>query len=124
MRRVGGDRAIKRNFMMGVLLVLLVLSVLGMLRYQAARLAYRLDGLNRTIGRYAMEETVLRQEFSGLVAPIKIYSYCKERLGMEKVLVAETIAVPVRGDVFVAERLPEPAKGWRARFAWIFGEND
>ena len=121
MRRVGGDRAIKRNFMMGVLLVLLVLSVLGMLRYQAARLAYRLDGLNRTIGRYAMEETVLRQEFSGLVAPIKIYSYCKERLGMEKVLVAETISVPMREARFVADRVPEPTKGWRTRFAWIFG---
>lgn len=109
--------------MVGVLLSLTVLSMLGTLRYQAARLAYRLDNLNKAIGRYTLEETVLRQEFSGLVAPIRIYSYCKERLGMEKVRVAETLVVPVRGAYFAAERVPEPVKGWRSRFAWIFGES-
>lgn len=102
---------------------LTVLSMLGTLRYQAARLAYRLDNLNKAIGRYTLEETVLRQEFSGLVAPIRIYSYCKERLGMEKVRVAETLVVPARGGHFAAERVPEPTKGWRSRFAWIFGES-
>ena len=61
------------------------------------------------------------QEFSGLVSPIKIYSYCKERLGMEKVQVAESLAIPVREGRFVADRGPEPVKGWRTRFAWLFG---
>ena len=78
MRRIGGGQRVRRNFMVGVLLSLTVLSMLGTLRYQAARLAYRLDNLNKAIGRYTLEETVLRQEFSGLVAPIRIYSYCKE----------------------------------------------
>lgn len=121
MRRVDRDQAIKRNFLAGVFLFLLVLFALGALRYQAARLAYRLDALNREIGRYSLEETALRQEFSGLVSPIKIYSYCKERLGMEKVQVAESLTVPVREGRFAADRGPEPVKGWRTRFAWLFG---
>lgn len=123
MRRVGKGQAIKRNFMAGVLLSLLVLLFLGTLRYQGARLAYRLDALNRAIERYSLEETVLRQEFSGLVAPIRIYSYCKERLGMEKVLVAETITLQPREGLFAAGPVSEPTRGWRSRFAWIFGES-
>ena len=124
MRRVDRDQAMKRNFLAGVFLFLLVLFALGALRYQAARLAYRLDALNREIGRYSLEETALRQEFSGLVSPIKIYSYCKERLGMEKMQVAESLTVPMQERRFATDRGLEPVKGWRTRFAWLFGGNN
>ena len=118
------SKSIRKNFLLGIVLSLLVLFLLGTLRYQAARLAYRLDALNKAIGKYSIEETVLRQEFSGLVAPIRIYSYCKERLGMEKVRFAETLSVQAREERFAAGNIPEPVKGWRSRFAWIFGESD
>lgn len=124
MGRVNRGRAMRKNFMTGVVFGLLVLLALGALRYEAGRLAYRLDSLNRAIGRYSMEETALRQEFSGLVAPIRIYSYCKEQLGMEKVRVAETILVRPRNGALTAESVSEPARGWRARVAWILGEGN
>ena len=124
MGRVNRVRAMRKNFMAGVMFGLLVLLALGALRYEAGCLAYRLDSLNRAIGRYSMEETALRQEFSGLVAPIRIYSYCKEQLGMEKVRVAETILVRPRGGDLTAEGVSGPAKGWRARVAWILGEGN
>ena len=114
----------RRHFMAGVVFGLLVLLALGALRYEAGCLTYRLDSLNRAIGRYSMEETALRQEFSGLVAPIRIYSYCKEQLGMEKVRVAETILVRPRGGDLTAESISGPTKGWRARVAWLFGEEN
>ena len=124
MRRVNRVRAMRRHFMAGVVFGLLVLLALGALRYEAGCLAYRLDGLNRAIGRYSLEETALRQEFSGLVAPIRIYSYCKEQLGMEKVRVAETILVRPRGGDLTAESVSGSTKGWRARVAWILGERN
>ena len=124
MRRVNRVRAMRRHFMAGVVFGLLVLLALGALRYEVGCLAYRLDSLNRAIGRYSMEETALRQEFSGLVAPIRIYSYCKEQLGMEKVRVAETILVRPRGGDLTAESVSGPTKGWRARVAWILGERN
>ena len=124
MGRVNRLRAMRRHFMAVVVFGLLVLLALGALRYEAGCLAYRLDSLNRAIGRYSMEETALRQEFSGLVAPIRIYSYCKEQLGMEKVRVAETILVRPRGGDLTAESISGPTKGWRARVAWLFGEEN
>ena len=124
MRRVNRVRAMRRHFMAGVVFGLLVLLALGALRYEAGCLAYRLDSLNRAIGRYSLEETALRQELSGLVAPIRIYSYCKEQLGMEKVRVAETILVRPRGGDLTAESVSGPTKGWRARVAWILGERN
>ena len=124
MRRVNRVRAMRRHFMAGVVFGLLVLLALGALRYEVGCLAYRLDNLNRAIGRYSLEETALRQEFSGLVAPIRIYSYCKEQLGMEKVRVAETILVRPRGGDLTAESVSGSTKGWRARVAWILGERN
>ena len=124
MRRVNRVRAMRRHFMAGVVFGLLVLLALGALRYEVGCLAYRLDNLNQAIGRYCLEETALRQELSGLVAPIRIYSYCKEQLGMEKVRVAETILVRPRGGDLTAESVSGPTKGWRARVAWILGERN
>lgn len=124
MGRVNRLRAMRRHFMAVVVFGLLVLLALGALRYEADCLAYRLDNVNRAIGRYSLEETALRQELSGLVAPIRIYSYCKEQLGMEKVRVAETILVRPRDGVLTAENVSGPAKGWRSRVAWILGERN
>ena len=124
MRRVNRVRAMRRHFMAVVVFGLLVLLALGALRYEVGCLAYRLDNLNQAIGRYCLEETALRQELSGLVAPIRIYSYCKEQLGMEKVRVAETILVRPRGGDLTAESVSGPTKGWRARVAWILGERN
>ena len=124
MGRVNRVRAMRKNFMAGVVFGLLVLLALGALRYEAGCLAYRLDNLNQAIGRYCLEETALRQELSGLVAPIRIYSYCKEQLGMEKVRVAETILVRPRDGALAVEGVSGPAKGWRSRVAWILGERN
>ena len=77
---------------------------LGILRFHAARLAYYLESVNQSIQKYSDEEVMLRQELSALVAPIRIYSYCKESLGMQKVLKAETIPVRVRSTELAASR--------------------
>lgn len=124
MGRVNRLRAMRRHFMAVVVFGLLVLLALGALRYEVGCLAYRLDNLNQAIGRYSLEETALRQELSGLVAPIRIYSYCKEQLGMEKVRVAETILVRPRDGALTAEGVSGPAKGWRSKVAWILGERN
>ena len=43
---------------------------------------------------------------------------------MEKVRVAETILVRPRGGDLTAESISGPTKGWRARVAWLFGEEN
>ena len=99
---------------------------LGFLRFQAARLAYYLDTINRSIQKYSDEEVVLRQELSGLLAPIKIYSYCKENLGMQKVLKAETLPVKLRGQVMTASKKKSDSEkqGWRSGLAWLFSNGN
>ena len=97
---------------------------LGILRFHAARLAYYLESVNQSIQKYSDEEVVLRQELSALVAPIRIYSYCKESLGMQKVMKAETLPVRMKSEVMSASRnnsTPSGAKGWRSGLAWLLG---
>ena len=96
---------------------------LGILRFHAARLAYYLESVNQSIQKYSDEETILRQELSALVAPIRIYSYCKESLGMQKVLKAETLPIRSRIGVLNASKKNVPSKnqGWRSGLAWLFG---
>lgn len=96
---------------------------LGILRFHAARLAYYLESVNLSIQKYSDEEVILRQELSALVAPIRIYSYCKESLGMQKVLRAETISVRARGESLAASKknVPQKRQGWRSSLAWLFG---
>ena len=48
-------------------LVVVLTMGLGFLRLHAARLAYYLDTVNRSIQKYTDEEIVLRQELSGLL---------------------------------------------------------
>ena len=96
---------------------------LGILRFHSARLAYYLESINQSIQRYSDEEVILRQELSALVAPIRIYSYCRENLGMQKVTKAETLPVRVRSEGLAASRKNNPSglQGWRSGLAWLFG---
>ncbi len=94
---------------------------LGILRFHAARLAYYLESVNQSIQKYSDEEVILRQELSALVAPIRIYSYCKESLGMQKVLKAETLPVRMRGERTLTASRNEDSRGWRSGLAWLFG---
>ena len=98
-------------------------TTLGLLRFYSTRLAYHLEGLNMSIKRYADEETVLRQELSALIAPIKIYAYCKERLGMQKVLAVETLPMRLRQDRLLAEKAPESRQSWGPKLSWILGNS-
>ena len=102
---------------------LLLIALLGFLRFHAAHLAYQLDSINESIQQYVAEETRLQQELSALVAPIKIYTYCKECLGMQKVLRVEALSVEPQERLAAAEKLatrPDDA-GWRASLAWLLG---
>ena len=102
---------------------LLLIALLGFLRFHAARLAYQLDSINESIQQYVAEETRLQQELSALVAPINIYTYCKERLGMQKVLRVEALSVGPQERLASAGSLaPRPDDtGWRASLAWLWG---
>ena len=111
------------KFLIGFSIVVGLVIGLGILRFHAARLAYYLESVNQSIQKYSDEEVILRQELSALVAPIRIYSYCKESLGMQKVLKAETLPVHVRGESLTASRSNSSSEiqGWRSSLAWLFG---
>ena len=111
------------KFIAALFVIMCLLIGLGILRFHAARLAYYLESVNQSIQKYSDEEVILRQELSALVAPIRIYSYCKESLGMQKVLKAETLPIRVRGDVLTASKnnANSENQGWRAGLAWLFG---
>ena len=112
------------RFILGFGVVISLVIGLGILRFHAARLAYYLESVNQSIQKYSDEEVVLRQELSALVAPIRIYSYCKESLGMQKVMKAETLPVLMKSEVMSASRnnnTPSGAKGWRSGLAWLLG---
>ena len=123
--RKNSSEKIKFTFKIITALSLIVVLTMGLgfLRFHAARLANYLDTVNKSIQKYADEEVVLRQELSGLLAPIRIYSYCKENLGMQKVLKAETLPMRVRGSVLAASKKDSKTenKGWRSGLAWLLG---
>ncbi len=111
------------KFVLGFGVIISLLIGLGILRFHAARLAYYLESVNQSIQKYSDEEVILRQELSALVAPIRIYSYCKESLGMQKVLKAETLPVRVRSTTMAASVNASKFEnqGWRSSLAWLFG---
>lgn len=112
----------KIAFLIGICMMLVL--GLGVLRFHAARLAYYLESVNRSIQKYSDEEVILRQELSALVAPIRIYSYCKESLGMQKVLRAESLPIKFRnGNENIAVKRNSTAENnnWRTRLSWLFG---
>ena len=93
--------------------------VLGVFRFQASRLEYLLNNINRSIERYSAEEVELKQVFSELASPIKIYSYCKDMLGMDKVKHVEMVRVNTSHLASVPPA--ESQKGWRSSVFSIFG---
>lgn len=111
------------KFVLGLGVVISLVIGLGILRFHAARLAYYLESVNQSIQKYSDEEVVLRQELSALVAPIRIYSYCKESLGMQKVVKAETLPVRMKTNTFSASKQNTPSgiQGWRSSLAWLLG---
>ena len=111
------------KFVLGLGVVISLVIGLGILRFHAARLAYYLESVNQSIQKYSDEEVVLRQELSALVAPIRIYSYCKESLGMQKVVRAEMLPVRMKSGNFAASKQETPSglSGWRSSLAWLLG---
>ena len=109
------------KFALALSVVVCLVIGLGILRFHAARLAYYLESINQSIQKYSDEEVILRQELSALVAPIRIYSYCKESLGMQKVLKAETLPVRMRGERVLTASQNEESRGWRSGLAWLIG---
>ena len=124
MRKDNANRIkITLNFVLGLVVVISLVIGLGILRFHAARLAYYLESVNQSIQKYSDEEVSLRQELSALVAPIRIYSYCKESLRMQKVLKAETLPRRMRTDNFAdsGNNLQSESGGWRSSLAWLLG---
>ena len=111
------------KFALALSVVVCLVIGLGILRFHAARLAYYLESINQSIQKYSDEEVVLRQELSALVAPIRIYSYCKESLGMQKVTKAETLPIRMRNENLAASQKNSPSQrqGWRSSLAWLLG---
>jgi hypothetical protein len=99
--------------------VFTAIVVLGLLRFHASRLEYLLSNINRGIEHYSAEEMELKQVFSGLASPIKIYSYCKDVLGMDKAKNVEMVQVAAPRVAYAAE--PEPQKSWRSSLFAFFG---
>ena len=116
------------KFVVGFGVCLVLVLGLGVLRFHAARLAYYLDSVNKSIQKYSDEEVILRQELSALVAPIRIYSYCKESLGMQKASHAQTMPVRFRNSrtESVASKNNKNNNqenlNWRTRLSWLFGK--
>ena len=113
------------KFVLALGVVIILIIGLGILRFHAARLAYYLESINQSIQRYSDEEVTLRQELSALVAPIRIYSYCKESLGMQKVMKAETMPMRFRGRDLNASRRNDPSTNrfsWKSSLSWLFGD--
>ena len=101
----------------GVFLGLLV--ILGGFRFYSFRLEYLLSEINRRIEAHSMEEIELWQVFSGLTSPIKVYSYCKDKLGMDNPKKVEI--VHVQGTRVAVVPPPSSPKGWRSSVLSFFG---
>jgi len=94
---------------------------LGFFRFNAAQLELRLSRIERSIARYAIEETELRQVLSGLTSPIRIYRLCKEQLGMIRGTHEIVEVVNVQRTRMASTPPAEPQKGWRASVFALFG---
>ena len=116
--RSGKKRASPMPFFALTALSFTIIVGLGYFRFSASQLEFRLSGIERSIERYTAEETELRQTLSSLTSPIRIYSYCKDRLGMS-VPRQEIVQLPRLLMVNVVA--PEPQKGWRSSMFAFFG---
>jgi hypothetical protein len=110
----------KRGLPFTIAIVLfMALVVLGFFRLHVSRLEQLLNNIDKDIERYSVEEVELKQVFSGLASPIKIYSYCKDMLGMDKVKNVEIVHVPAARVVAVPS--PESQKRWRSSVFSLLG---
>jgi hypothetical protein len=100
-----------------VLLGLLI--ALGGVRSYSSHLEALLGGLNREIEARSQEEMELWQLFSSLTSPIKVYSYCRDKLGMDNPKNVKVVRVPDSSRVAAA---PDPnPRGWRSGVLSFFG---
>ncbi len=127
-RKISSPFKVGLKFIIGFGICLTLVLGLGVLRFHAARLAYYLESVNKSIQKYSDEEVVLRQELSALVAPIRIYTYCKESLGMQKATRADTMIIKFKTETVASRRNnerkseSESNKNWRTRLSWLFGK--
>jgi len=99
-------------------LVFAMIVGLGFFRFNASQLEHSLSRIERSIARYAVEEMELKQVLSGLTSPIRIYSFCKERLGM---IAGTQEIVHVQRPRMANVPPVESQKGWRASMFAFFG---
>ncbi len=127
-RKISSPFKVGLKFVIGLGVCLMLVLGLGVLRFHASRLAYYLESLNKSIQQYSDEEVLLRQELSALVAPIRIYTYCKESLGMQKATRADTMVIKFKTETVASRRNnernseSESNKNWRTRLSWLFGK--
>ncbi|MDR1873775.1 MAG: hypothetical protein LBQ90_02005 [Synergistaceae bacterium] len=101
------------------MVVFIAIVVLGFLRFHASRLEYLLNTVYRNIERYSTEEMELKQAYSGLSSPTRIYSYCRDVLGMDRARNVEMIQVnPVH---LASAPEVESKKSWRSSLFSFFG---
>jgi hypothetical protein len=113
-----GKRKISKSVFKVVTVFLFLLAGLGVCRFYSSRLDYSLSEINRKIEAHSMEEIELWQIFSGLTSPIKVYSYCRDKLGMDSPKNVQIIRV--QGPRVAIAPPPNP-KGWRSQMLSIFG---
>lgn len=122
----GKSNSYSRKAILLFIIIFIIFAVfmvmLGTLRFKLSKMAYRLNGINESIRRCSEEETFLRQELSALTAPIKVYSYCRDQLGMTKMLTAD--AMPVRARGRAASEKDAEQSGWQGRLARLFGSSE
>ena len=111
-------RSSSRPFFIIAALSFAAIVGLGFFRFNASQLEYRLDSIERSIQRYTAEEVELVQVLSGLTSPIKIYSYCKDKLGMN---MAQQDIVEIPHLLVAKNAAPESQKGWRTSMLAFFG---
>ena len=111
-------RASSRPFITLVALSFAMIIGLGFFRFSNSQLEHRLSSLDRSLERYTSEETELKRTLSSLTSPIRIYSHCKDKLGM----------TAGRQDVVRVQRVNtahttpvEPQRGWRSSMLAFFG---
>jgi hypothetical protein len=100
-------------------LFFMVLLMLVYLRFRAFDLETTLSGINRGIENYSLEEIELRKQLSGITSMPNIFSYCKEKLGMESPKRVERIYVQ---ETRVAA-IPSTSQkeGWLSKMLLAFG---
>ncbi len=111
-------RALSKPILMLAMFAFAALAGLGFIRFSASHLDHRLRGIDRSIAEYTAEEAKLGRVLSNLQSPIKIYSYCKDRLGMQSAR-QEAVRLPRLAAAKASDS--EPQKGWRASMYSFFG---